>query len=395
MLKGQQVFPHKYVKRELRDGRWAYFYGSEGETYSQATKNAAPHMIVIAHGKPTQILVHPQDGTIISGPPNIVGKSLFLNNNPRKSYFGIARDPLNQGVPPVYLYPESSLRRSVAQKAAKFVKSERALDILDKEAETLMSSGDPAKRDMGLVIWLNNNTQMRIGAHEDAKSVNPVERSKIIMRAKQENWPEDLKRQALEDARKETHGLLTLRNGHMRLEGGKAIFSFLGKGGKENIYVSPNLPPPVMKQLMQKKYGEQGDDAKLFNNVSYKTVWRTYKKYGVTPHIARGAYANNVVKQLIRDFKVFDGESGKAAVRRFNGLLESEISKRLNHTRSMTERSYLSETARQAVNDFRNALVQKNMYAQSTESVQENPPITKALGEACLWFDLGAGNTVI
>ena len=382
MLKGQQVFPHKYVTRELKNGKWVY--------NTHHGDNA--HKVVIAQGKVMTIISDPQ-GVITNGPANIVGRNLFLNTNPKKSYYGIARDLRNPGVPAQYLYPEESLQMAISKKAAKFVKSERALDLLDKEAEQWIKSYDKTKQDLGLIMWLNNNTQMRIGAHEDAASVDPKERAKIIGQAKKERWPEKMKLQALAQARHGTHGLMTLQNGHMRLEDGKAIFNFMGKGGKENVYVSPPLPMPVFNLLLQKKGGR--DDEKLFNDVSYKTVWRTYKKYGVTPHITRGAYANNVVRQLMSDFKVSDGETGKQAVKRFNALLENEISKHLNHSRSMTEKSYLSQTARQAVNDFRNALVQKSMYADQTESAQENPPITKALGEACLWFELGAGNTVI
>jgi hypothetical protein len=170
-----------------------------------------------------------------------------------------------------------------------------------------------------------------------------------------------------------------------------ATFHFLGKGGKENIYVA-KLTPQVHSLLMLKKHGYgHPNDAKLFENVNYKKVWCTYKQYGETPHISRGAYAEALVRQLMEEFKVHDGETASMAVKRFNAELSEKVSAHLNHTRSMTERSYLTETTRQAVNDFRAALQQK--VGNFRESAQSE--ISDALGEAVLWRELGVGNSVI
>jgi hypothetical protein len=391
---GAQRFPHKYVKREWRNGKWVYFYAAPNVGLSQATRGAESHSVVIAHGKPTQIMVDPTTSDIVFGPPNIVGKRLFVNTRSKGSYFGVAKDP--EGVsPPTYLYPEGATKTLAQKKAAKFVKASRALTLLNKHAETLMNSRDPVAQDYGLAIWLNNNTQMRIGAHDDASSVDPKERAKIINVARKENWGAQTKQTALEMARKQTYGLLSMRVGHMSFaHGGSPIvtFRFTGKGGKENVYVS-EVTPRVHQLLFQKKYlGGGSPESRVFGEkVNYKKLWRTYKSYGITPHVSRGAYAEHLVRQLMEDFRVFDGESASAAVRRFNSQLTENVSNHLNHSRSMTEKSYLTASTRQAVNDFREAL--RSKVGQFRESTSKEP--SDALGEAILWGCFGVGNTVI
>jgi hypothetical protein len=359
-VRGQR-FPHKYVRRERKDGKWVYFYARPRVGLAQAIRGAKEHKVVIAHGAPTQIMVD-NDGDIVYGPPNIVGKKMFVNVKGKASYLGIAKDP-NGREPPTYLYPESATKTLAEKKAAKFVKASRALTLLNRHAETMMESRNEVDKDYGLIIWLNNNTQMRIGANADAASVDPKERSKILTKAKAENWGPNAKMMALEQARKPTFGLLSLRNGHINFEpgGGPTVtFRFLGKGGKENVYVS-KVPPKVHQLLFAKKYMRGGGPSQqLFSpQVNYKRVWRTYKSYGITPHTSRGAFAEHLVRQLMTDFKVIDGESASAAVRRFNSQLSTRVAEHLNHTRSMTERSYLSEVTRQAVKDFRAALQEK------------------------------------
>jgi hypothetical protein len=138
--------------------------------------------------------------------------------------------------------------------------------------------------------------------------------------------------------------------------------------------------------------GEAADKPLFSPQVNYKKVWRTYTGYGTTPHASRGVFAEHLVRQLMEDFKVHDGESASRAVKRFNDQLSTRVSEHLNHSRSMTERSYLTATTRQAVNDFRNALRAKvGSFRESSASYE----ITDALGEALLWGALGVGNTVI
>ncbi len=393
---GSQRFPHKYIKRERRDGKWVYYYAEPEIGLAQAIRGAKSHQIVIAHGKPTQIMVDPETDDIVFGPPNIVGKRFFVNTKGRASYTAVAKDPMGKD-PPTYLYDPKVLQNAAEKKAAKFVKASRALTLLNRHAEVMMDSQDTTTRDYGLAIWLNNNTQMRIGASNDAASVDPKERTKIINAAKTENWGPEAKRAALEQARKPTFGLLSLRNGHVQLESGGGLnvtFRFLGKGGKENVYIS-RVTPKVHQMLFSKKYMEgKGPDSPVFSSqVNYKKIWRTYKKYGITPHTSRGAYAEHLVRQLMEDFKVYDGESATVAVRRFNTDLSSRVSDHLNHSRSMTERSYLTATTRQAVNDFRASLQAKVGSFRESASMTTN--ITDALGEAVLWRVLGVGNTVI
>lgn len=392
-IRGQR-FPHKYIQRVRKNGKWVYYYAQPKVGLSKATRGAESHSVVIAHGKPTQIMVDPKTSDIVYGPPNIVGRKLYVNQNTKKKYFAIAKDPMGNA-PDTYLYPESVIESVAAKKAAKFVKSSRALELLDRHAETLMKSSSPVDRDYGLAIWLNNNSQMRIGAGTGG-SIDPKERAAILTQARKENWGPETKHLALRAARKPTFGLMSLRMGHVSLErgGGRNVtFRFIGKGGKENVYVTPTTPR-VYDLLFLKKYGQgRQDDDPLFDaRVNYKHLWRTYKRYGTTPHASRGVFAEHLVKQLMQDFKVFDGESASAAVRRFNQALSAQVSKRLNHTRSMTERSYLTETTRQAVNQFRDVL--RSRVGHFRESATSDP-ITDALGEAVLWLHLGAGNTVI
>lgn len=391
---GSQRNPHKYLQRLRRpDGKWAYVYASHGMSYPDVVRNTSALKVVIAQGAPTSLRI---DGSniIVEGPRDLVGRQLFKNTNPARAYTGIARDPSGK-VPPKYLYPESHLKDVTVRKAAKFVKASRALVGLNKEAEMMMVSPDPVKRDYGLAIWLNNNTQMRIGAHQDASSVNPTERGKILKQARDENWSPELTQAALAKARQQTYGLLTLRNGHVSL-GDYAqriiTFRFIGKGGKENTYSAP-VTPLVYNLITNKKLGEdRAPDKPLFHpDVNYKKIWRMYKAHGTTPHISRGYYADSLVRQLMKDYQVYDQETGRTALRRFNEEMQTVVSNHLNHSRSVTEKSYLSPTTRQSLDDFRNGLeahvgVLREHYTDG---------ISDALGEVLLWRELGVGNTVI
>lgn len=396
MKKGQQVFPHRYQKRENVDGKWVYAYGKDKIALTALQKQTTPHLLVQAQGNASQYLVDKQ-GIIAYGPPNTINKRFFVNINPKKAYSAIVRDPNDATIEPVYLYPESYLQQLASKKAAKFVKAVSAFDLLNRDAERMMASSDKLQQDYGLIIWLNNNTQMRIGAHEDAASVDPKERGAILTLARKENWGEKTKQIALEQARKPTFGLLSLRAGHVNFGGigdDTVTFRFIGKGGKENI-VSKRLPPQVHALLFRRKYvnAKNSEDKIFHDNINYKKVWRMYKAYGTNPHVSRGIYAEAMVKQVMKDFKVKDFESGDMAVRRFNNKVQEVISDKLNHTRKMTERSYLTEPARKAMREFRSALLGHSPMKESDEL--KYPEITRALGDVVLWLELGAGNNVI
>ena len=394
MRKGAQVNPHKYIQRvRNKEGKWVYVYAPFAKSYEQAITGTDEVKVVIAQGKPTALRID-ADSFIASGPPDLVGRRLMKNTSKEKAYFGVARDVSGQ-LPPKYLYPENYLKTVVCRKAAKFVKASRALTGLNRKAEIMMDARDPKIRDYGLAIWLNNNTQMRIGAHDSASSVEPSERAKILIMARDNKWSPELKQKMLTQARQKTFGLLTLRNGHVAVgEGGSNLvtFRFVGKGGKENIYSTP-VPQKVFALLFSKKY-ERRDatpETPLFGDINYKKLWRIYKDYGITPHTSRGAFADALVKELMENFRVYDGESARNALHRFNEELQTRVSEHLNHTRNITERSYLAPTTQRALQDFRLAL------SSQVGSLQEHytDEISDALGEVVLWRELGVGNTVI
>jgi len=388
---GHDRFPHKYIQKVKRDGKTAYIYAAHNEDFNATVKNAAKHMVVMNHGKPTQIVVA-EDGTIISGPPVTLGRTLCINTDKAVQRFGTAKDPSGE-LPDIYFYPEDYLKTVRARKAAKFVKAVRALKALDIESDKLMQSRDPVKSDYGLAVYLNNNTQMRIGAHGDASSIDPKVRQNIIARARSENWDAHRKNVEMQAAQQGTFGLLSLRLGHVSVEpdGKHVSFRFMGKGGKENFYTA-EVSPQVWFTLLSKKRhprAEPGD--RLFHpEVNYKKVWRMYKKYDSTPHISRGAYAERMVKQLMEDHGVVDAPTANAAVKKFDAELK-KISTHLNHTQAVMQRSYLAPNTKKALDEYREAL--RARYGHLAESNYGG--ITENLGEAILWLDLGLGNTVI
>lgn len=395
MEKGSQVNPHKYITRHRgKDGKWLYVYDPTHRGLEEILANSKEVRVVIAHGSPTPLRMNAKS-EIVVGPPNLVGRVLMANKNKDKAYFGRALDTTNT-LPPVYLYPESHAKRVVTKKAAKFVKLDRGLIALNRKAELMMQSSDPDIQDYGLAIWLNNNTHMRVGAHSAAESIDPLERASILKQARENNWSEDLKQRALQKARKPTFGLLTLRNGHMQLEGGvktAASFRFRGKGGKENVY-SVDLPPTAYLILHRKKYGGNNYDPNrpLFPNVAYKKLWRLYGDYGITPHMARGQYADSLVREIMRDFKVRDNESLRAAEKRFMAEIQSAVSDHLNHSRAVTLRHYVSPTTQRALKAFTTQL--KSKLGSMRES-DYYPDGLAELAEVLLWREFGVGNTVI
>lgn len=386
MQVGNQRFPHKYVKRIARNGKFVYVYPS-GDTAKINTIK-----IIIAQGKPTQLQYDSVHKEIITGPPNLIGRQLLFNKK-AKGYIAKAIDPTG-AAPAVYCYPSSHLKTVLSKKAAKQVRATRGINCLNKIADKMLRSSDPLTRDYGLAIWLNNHSEMRIGAHESA-SVNPKERAKIINLARKEGWSNATKQAALAQAKQNTFGLLTLRLGHVTLDSdGTATFSFMGKGGKRNKYVVP-LTPPVQIILHRKLFMEDPrPDKRLFDKrISYKRIWKEYKKYGVTPHIVRGAFADAMVNELINNFKVKPYDSAKTAMKRFNSLIQDKVSNRLNHTRSITEKNYLSPMTQKALSELRYSI---NNRSSLTESIRtKDIKNLDMLGEVILWLELGVGNTII
>lgn len=396
MKKGAQVNPHKYITRHRgKDGKWLYVYNPTHQSLEEVMANSKEVRVVIAHGKPTPLRIN-SASEIVIGPPNIVGRVLMANKNKERAYFGRALDTTGQ-LPPVYLYPESHAKKVVTKKAAKFVKLDRGLVSLNRKAELMLRSSNPEVRDYGLVIWLNNNTHMRVGAHSDAMSIDPIERAFILKQAREKNWSEELKNKALQQARKPTFGLLTLRNGHLHFDSRMTptvSFRFRGKGGKENLY-TVEVPPDAFNALYQKKYGGSNYDPNkpLFPSISYKRLWRLYGDYGITPHMARGQYADSLIRELMRDFKVKDSETLKAAEKRFMAEIQSAVSDHLNHSRVVTLRHYISPTTQRALKAFTAQL--KSRVDTSVKESGEYTDGMAELAEVLLWREFGVGNTVI
>lgn len=383
-----QRFPHKYIQRVRKDGKWVYVYSQSTKSFKKATADTTEHKVVIAQGKPTSILID-SGSMIVYGPPTVIGKRLFKNNNPNKNYWGIAR--AEGGGTDVYFYTEDHLKKAITKKAAKLLNFDRARKLIDAQAEIMMTSTDPKKRQYGLAMWMNNNSALRIGAHEEAASVDPKERAKIINQARIEGWTEKDKMSALQASRKQTFGLLTLRVGHVELNGDKrqVHFHFLGKGAKQ-VDTSEHvvaLTPQAFETLKLAVYNKRPEE-KVFPDVNYKWVWRFYKKLGVSPHAVRGAYADTMVRQMISDYKVKDAESGRAALSRFHAEMQQKISDRLGHTRQMTEKSYLTQTTQNALQEFKSQLGSAAIESAGDDKLDD-------LALCLVWQEVGAGNEIL
>jgi len=63
--------------------------------------------------------------------------------------------------------------------------------------------------------------------------------------------------------------------------------------------VSVKLPPLQYSVLSALLHNKKEDD-KVFPNVVYKNIWQYYKRYGVGPHIARGAFADQQVREIVK-----------------------------------------------------------------------------------------------
>lgn len=387
---GQQRFPHRYVKRIKHHGRFVYTYASDTQkSLDDVIKDTQEHRVVIAHGRPLLIFVD-KEGAIVHGPPQTVGKYLFVNTNPKKSYFGIAKDADGTSV---YLYPAESLDQAITKKASKVAKARTALDAIDAHAERLMMEPDNDVQQLGAIMWFNNNTRLRIGAHEDAASVDPSERQNILKRARLENWSEKEKHIALDQARQPTFGLMTLRAGHVRPNPQTNTISFIfrGKGGKmvTDQTVSVAVKPLQMRTMMSLLSGKAPDE-KVFPNVEYKKVWRFYKKFGVTPHISRSYFADSMVSEILSDFARRPSEGSREALRRLRNEIKTSVSDRLGHTMNMTMKSYVTQKTQNAYN----ALNEMETNLQESES-RLNPDDYADLAEVITWIEVGPGNVVV
>lgn len=388
---GQQRFPHKYVKRIKHDGKWVYTYATDMQkTVDDVVTNTQKHRVVIAHGKPIPVFVD-GDGYIVFGPPQTVGKQFMVNTNPKKSYLAIARGDTVKG--DVYMYPEDSLKRALSKKARKVVNFRNALDTIDNHAERLMMEPDPDVKQLGLIMWLNNNSKLRIGAHDDAGSVDPSERQNILKKARMEGWSEQVKSAALSQARRPTFGLMTLRVGHVRLNPSSSSVSFVfrGKGGKMVTDQTISVPlKPLQLQTMDKLLDGKDVDEKIFPDVEYKKVWRFYKKFGVTPHTSRSHFADSMVSAIIKDFDRRPDEGARESVRRLRNEIKENVSDKLGHTMDMTMKSYVTQktqNAYQALSDMDNNLKESD--------TSFDPNKYADLAEVITWLEVGPGNAVV
>lgn len=385
---GEQRTPHKYVKRLKHGGKFVYVYASDTQKkLDDVLKGTAEHRVVIAHGRPLPIFVDAA-GVIVSGPPQTVGKRLFVSTNPSKSYFGVARDEYSS----VYLYPESQLKKAISKKSSKIVKARNALDIIDTHANRLMQEPHNDVKQLGMIMWLNNNTRLRIGAHENAASVDPSERQKILSKARVEGWSENDKRIALEQARTPTFGLMTLRAGHVRLDPAKKTVSFVfrGKGGKmvTDDTVSVSMDQTQYSTMDSLLTGKAPDD-KVFPDIEYKKVWRIYKKFGVTPHVSRSHFADSMVSAILQDFSTRPDEGAREAMKRLRDEIKTKVSDRLGHTQSMTMRAYVSEKTSNAYNAISSA--ERNLQESDIASMADYGD----LAEVITWLEIGPGNVVV
>ena len=391
MLLDQQRYPHKYLKRVRRNNKWIYVYHEDNKPANLS--ELRQYQLVIAHQNPTPIMVDPKDSSIVYGPPQAMGKRMFLNTNPNKQYHSIARNPDGSGA--VYFYPESSIQSIKAKKAAKFLCAQRSIGLLDKVAEVLMRQVDPVSRQYGLAIWLNNNTKLRIGAHEDAASVDATERRAIVNQARVEHWSDAAKEAALESSRQQTFGLLTSRVGHIKLDHSDqtASWNFRGKGGKmitaDMVHVK--MPPTAFNALASLIYNKD-PDTKVFPDVVYKRVWREYKKYGITPHAARGAFADQRLRDITEAFiKERPNESPDVAMRRLRQEIKEKISDPLGHSVDITMKAYVSETSRRGFEEA----VKTSGQLQESFQIPETPNFGEALAQVMIWLEVGPGNEVI
>ena len=390
MLQGQQVFPHKYVRRVKHGDRWDYVYAeAPKKPIKPQDEGLKEYKVVIAHQRPTPILVD-SASHIVFGPPQTMGRRLFINTNPKKNYFGLAKHADGTGTP-VYLYPESFLTDIKSKKAFKFLHASQALKLIDTTAENFMRSQNHVHQQYGLAIWLNNHSGLRIGAHEDAASVDAVERRRIINQARAEKWSDAAKEAALEAAREPTFGLLTTQVGHIKLDPQTHIaqWSFRSKGGKmltgANVSVAlPELQYNTLSKLISLKR----IDEKVFPSVVYKHIWEHYKKYGITPHAARGALAEEMMSTLRKSFQKTPDESPERAYTRFKKAVKENISDKLGHTADMTLRAYISDETATGLNE---AFQRSHPHLQEAGTVDG----AEALANTILWLEVGPGNVVV
>lgn len=391
----KQRYPHKYKQRLWKDGRWIYVYAEEGKKFSDIKKTSIPHVVVLTEGRPTTLLVDRNTNHIVSGPKNLVGRLYFVNTNPQKKYCGVARDP--DGVlDPAYAYPESQIKERLSKKATKYLKMQRAYRSLAMESNRMMASFDPGEQDVGLIIYLNNNTRMRIGAHDTAASVSPIARAAILKRAREENWSDKVLAVRMDAERQPTFGLLSLQKHHLTVFPDKNLvtFTFMGKGGKVNSFTESVSPRAHFLLAARKMDSRRGMADKLFQHASYKKILGRYKKYGVTPHAVRGAYADALVKDLIERYadkiKYIPG-TGAQIWKRFQKEVQESVSDNLQHTSDVTLKSYIAPTTLAALQEFKQALTKRRLMESAGEGKEED---VENLAEVCLWFELGAGNTV-
>lgn len=394
-LTAKQRYPHKYKQRLWKDGRWIYIYAEEGKRFSDVKKMAVPHVVVLTEGQPTTFLVDKNTSHIVSGPKNLVGRLYFVNTNSKKRYCGIARDPAGE-LDPVYAYPVSHLRERLSKKAAKYLKMQRAYRSLTAESNRLMASFDPSDQDVGLVIYLNNSTRMRIGAHDTAASVTPLARAAILRRAREENWSDSVLAARLEAERQPTFGLLSLQKHHLTVhpEKNMVTFTFMGKGGKVNSFSESISARAHFLLAARKMDSQRGMADKLFQHVTYKKILGRYKKYGTTPHAVRGAHADVLVKDLIERYadKIpYISGTGAQIWKRFQQEVQMSISDNLQHTSAATLKSYIAPTTLAALQEFKQALTKRRLMESTGGGEGEN---VENLAEVCLWFELGVGNTV-
>ena len=129
-------------------------------------------------------------------------------------------------------------------------------------------------------------------------------------------------------------------------------------------------------------------DAKVFPDVIYKHLWSHYGTYGITPHAARGALAEEMMGALRKSFQRNPEESADVAYTRFKRAVKENISDKLGHTADMTLRAYVSDETRKGLDEaFQRT--RPGMYEAAAEDNLD------ALAHTILWLEIGPGNAVV
>ncbi len=344
---------HKYIRRTaLGDGSYKYVYSDKDlPAFTKLTKkddwmpavaqkmNAQVMRNISLNKRAASTIAVDADGIVVIGAENLLGRHYTDNKkfipmaerNGKKPPKGTAYKGIIHGyttangnvIPDTYVYPVESVEDKLALEAQKFENIGARLALVHNWADAAIRGRTAEPRQTALAIKLMAETKMRVGGSGGASIPKEIV-SEYQKKRKEFGWTQGQYRDAIEEYRKKTFGIVDLCGRHVAVdkrENGEVVvtLSTLAKAAKEQrarLTLNTNIPTDAA-YLRELELRAASPDKQLFSSSIKNRVSDIYKTLAdATPHTERHAHARKqFVDKVLSTWKLNRRFKTKTAAR--------------------------------------------------------------------------------